>query len=1130
MKNNPFKIALVIGSAFALAFIFSCSGDSSNGGTNGTHCIVQQATNGYDVLCDGVKVGKLNNGEPGEKGERGEKGEKGDKGDPGAQGATGATGATGPAGAQGEKGDKGDPGETGATGADGKDGKDGIGLILKGTVTTRSNLPCYSTTAACTNPPAQGDLYVVTNDGSNNAYKAGDGFVYNGQTWQNIGPVSASPTIKDGYWYIGSTNTGVKAQGTDGVNGTNGADGAKGEKGDKGDTGAAGVAGAKGEKGDKGDTGASGTDGAKGDKGDKGDTGATGAAGAKGEKGDKGDTGASGTDGAKGDKGDKGDTGAAGTDGTNGISPNIGANGNWWIDTYDTGVKAIGIEINAKGNIGSLPTSGQQQGDMYICNDHLYVWNSSANNGLGDWVDIGMIRGPKGDTGAKGDKGDKGEKGDKGDKGDTGVAGAKGDKGDKGDAGADGKDVALKGSKSTIGELPNCVEDIHGDLYLVQGDGYFCDGNDWENIGPIQGPPGNTPTVSIDANGFWVINGETTTVSAIGAPGPQGPAGAQGAPGENGADGKSCKVKTEGSGYIIRCEDDHGIYQTVGNLLNGVGCTISTDPTNSAYYLIKCGSADPGEQLAKAWCGPTAYDPAIRYCKDESSGTTELLKTTGNFPTTPAPTIYKLGLNPGEDITKLNLNWFSKTGTTSKVRVFKGNYLVTTGSATATSFTCSGSNCGDIGTTTTYIHKVTVTGLEQNTTYKYQVSNDGTNWSPEYEYKTPPAMGYFKFAAVADVQLDCSVNTTTTGCTTGKETWNGIVNKIYDAGATLIVNAGDHAQMGREDEYDAYFYPSKLRSIPTASVMGNHDGPVASGTSGWKPNFDNHFNLPNLQTGSATYTYGNSNYYFLYNRVLFVGLNTSPYPGGTYSSSSYSSGDAESYITDFENTIDVAKRAHSPLQYDFIVVTHHKSTNSVTLRTQTSNGNAYTANGHVIDNDVLNYVTPRTGIGIQQLMTKKGVDLVITGHDHVYVRSQLMKDNKPSTDKTGTLYLTLKPGANTTQTYVPTNVGVSSSSSSLTHTAGTNTGTSFINNYPFFKPINEITGKCKEATNTDYYRGGEYLLPESYACHSKYVVNNPGYQIIEVNNGRMLINVHEANGDIFESILLTPTLPKFSNN
>ena len=86
----------------------------------------------------------------------------------------------------------------------------------------------------------------------------------------------------------------------------------------------------KGEKGDQGEKGE------QGEKGDKGDTGA------QGEKGDKGDTGAQGEKGDKGDKGDTGAQGPQGEKGEDGLTPYIGENGNWWIGTTDTGVKAQG--------------------------------------------------------------------------------------------------------------------------------------------------------------------------------------------------------------------------------------------------------------------------------------------------------------------------------------------------------------------------------------------------------------------------------------------------------------------------------------------------------------------------------------------------------------------------------------------------------------------------------------------------------------------------------------------------------------------------------------------------------------------------------------------------------------------
>ena len=82
--------------------------------------------------------------------------------------------------------------------------------------------------------------------------------------------------------------------------------------------------------------------------------------------------GADGRDGADGKDGTNGINGQDGRNGADGNTPFIGENGNWWIDTNDTGVKAEGKDGSA---------------------------------------------GEKGDTGEKGEKGDKGDKGDKGQNG-----------------------------------------------------------------------------------------------------------------------------------------------------------------------------------------------------------------------------------------------------------------------------------------------------------------------------------------------------------------------------------------------------------------------------------------------------------------------------------------------------------------------------------------------------------------------------------------------------------------------------------------------------------------------------------------------------------------------------------------
>ena len=125
--------------------------------------------------------------------------------------------------------------------------------------------------------------------------------------------------------------------------------------------------------------------------------------------------------GEKGDKGDKGDNGTAGSDG---LTPYIGDNGNWWIGTMDTGVKAqgnIGTDgqtphIGDNGNwwIGTTDTGVKAQGDkgadaiapQVRINADTNEWEISADGGK-TWNSTGVkATGDKGNTGAQGEKGD----------------------------------------------------------------------------------------------------------------------------------------------------------------------------------------------------------------------------------------------------------------------------------------------------------------------------------------------------------------------------------------------------------------------------------------------------------------------------------------------------------------------------------------------------------------------------------------------------------------------------------------------------------------------------------------------------------------------------------------------------
>lgn len=111
-------------------------------------------------------------------------------------------------------------------------------------------------------------------------------------------------------------------------------------------------------------------------------------------KGDKGDTGATGAPGLKGD------TGADGKDGVNGITPTIGANGNWYLGTTDTGKPSRGEkgDTGASGAPGKDGTNGSPGADGVT--PHI---GENGNWYIGS-TDTGKpSRGAKGDPGAKGE-------------------------------------------------------------------------------------------------------------------------------------------------------------------------------------------------------------------------------------------------------------------------------------------------------------------------------------------------------------------------------------------------------------------------------------------------------------------------------------------------------------------------------------------------------------------------------------------------------------------------------------------------------------------------------------------------------------------------------------------------------
>ena len=149
-----------------------------------------------------------------------------------------------------------------------------------------------------------------------------------------------------------------------------------------------------------------------------GAAGPAGAPGAKGDKGEKGDAftyadftaaqlaALKGDRGEKGEKGDKGDTGAKGPSG----------------DSYTV----LGLYATLAALQTAHPTGSAGQAWFVGTADSNAVYQWDVDKAA--WINVGALKGPKGDTGPAGADGAPGAKGD------TGAQGPKGDPGEKGDA------------------------------------------------------------------------------------------------------------------------------------------------------------------------------------------------------------------------------------------------------------------------------------------------------------------------------------------------------------------------------------------------------------------------------------------------------------------------------------------------------------------------------------------------------------------------------------------------------------------------------------------------------------------------------------------------------------------------
>ena len=346
-------------------------------------------------------------------------------------------------------------------------------------------------------------------------------------------------------------------------------------------------------------------------------------------------------------------------------------------------------------------------------------------------------------------------------------------------------------------------------------------------------------------------------------------------------------------------------------------------------------------------------------------------------------------LQLGADKSQMNFTWFSKDETVGVIKFAKESELVggqlPDGTASVTATRTDSFKTGYVG------NKVTITGLAADTVYYYQLIN-GEDVTELKSFKTGKDGKEFNFAFVGDPQIgrgygsdDGNNSLILDHLKEDDEHWDRTLNQLITApqfaGTDFLMSAGDQTNThlgeyaGHEAQMDAYTNHDVLLGMPTVTVLGNHDADSYA-------IYDQHFNHPNMlinpETGTyygATYTaqpekyLQSADYYFTYNNVLFLVLNTNTY---------YASVDNSAEHLTF---IDRVLAETADQDFDWTIALYHQS----------PYGSSYHQDP---DREEAEAYAKMRSVLVPKLY-EAGVDMILSGHDHCYTRTYVLK---PGTD------------------------------------------------------------------------------------------------------------------------------------
>ncbi len=295
----------------------------------------------------------------------------------------------------------------------------------------------------------------------------------------------------------------------------------------------------------------------------------------------------------------------------------------------------------------------------------------------------------------------------------------------------------------------------------------------------------------------------------------------------------------------------------------------------------------------------------------------------------------------GDSKTQRGFTWFTEKGCDTTLQLVTNEQFALNGFEDAAVLT------GDTDTWDGYYsHKVLATGLKKGTTYKYRVGTaDKDTWSTVGTFKTDDGDKNFSFIAIADVQASSLENFQQAAVVMDKA-------MKYTPNAEFVVNLGDFVNDCTSEEWNWYgeAFKKSNTNLTLVPVAGNHDGNITNKLNvGW---FNNMFNL---EAGDAGVNGVNGLFYsYDYGNTHFTVLNSNDmYP-----------------MTEAQRNWIINDLTNSNAHWKVLML--HRA--------------PYSAGKNINKPDTI--IMRETIIDI---VDQTGVDLVLSGHDHVYYRSQQVK-------------------------------------------------------------------------------------------------------------------------------------------